>query len=200
MKTATTILLAAAALVLAAATAAAAERWVVAPGDGTRIVFTSKAPLESFDGQTGQVSGWLEFDPQDLLAQPAFEIAVDLASFDTGNRKRNGHMRDNHLETGTYPRAWLRGGTVVETTAAALAPGGTATVRLACELDLHGVVKPLVCEARLARAADGTVTVEAAFEVKLSDHAIDRPRFLVLKLADEQQVKVALELRPETGP
>ncbi len=199
MKTATMILLVTAVLGLGAATVGAAERWVVAPGDGSRIVFTSKAPLESFDGHTGQVSGSLEFDPQDLRAPLTFEIAVDLASFDTGNRKRNGHMRDNHLETGTYPRAWFRGGRVLETSAATLAPGGTATVRLGGELDLHGVVQPLVCEARLDRAADGTVTVEAGFVIRLGDHAIDRPKFLVMKLADEQQVKVSLVLRPEAG-
>ena len=68
------------------------------------------------------------------------------------------------------------------------------------ELDLHGVVQPLACEARLTRTTDGRLTVETAFAVKLSDHAIDRPKFLVMKLADEQQVKVTLVLRPEARP
>ena len=200
MRTTMLILMAAAALASAAASPAAAEHLVIDPGGGSRIVFTSKAPLESFDGHTDQVGGWLEFDPDDLGGPLEFEVAVDLASFDTGNRKRNGHMRDNHLETGTYPQAWFRGGTVLETTAAALAPGATVTVQMSGELDLHGVVQPVVCAADLARAANGTLTVEAAFEVKLSDHAIERPKFLVMKLADEQQVKVTLVLRPETGP
>lgn len=199
MRMTTLILLATAVLVATAASPSAAERMVIDPGGGSRIVFTSKAPLESFDGHTDQVGGWLEFDPADLGGALEFEIAVDLASFDTGNRKRNGHMRDNHLETGTYPQAWFRGGTVLETTAAALAPGATATVQMSGELDLHGVVQPVACTADLARAADGSLTVEAAFEVKLSDHSIERPKFLVMKLADEQQVKVTLVLRPEAG-
>jgi polyisoprenoid-binding protein YceI len=199
LKTTTMILLTAV-LVLAVAPVAATERFAVDPDGGSRVVFTSKAPLESFDGHTGQVRGWLEFDPTDLQSPPRFEIAVDLASFDTGNRKRNGHMRDNHFETGTYPLAWLRGGGVNGASVAALAPGATAVVQLVGELDLHGVVQPLDCEVRLTRSADGRLTVESAFVVKLSDHAIDRPRFLVMKLADEQQVKVTLVMRPEVGP
>jgi polyisoprenoid-binding protein YceI len=187
-------------LLAAAAAGARAERCTVAPGQGSQIVFTSKAPLESFDGRTDQVSGHVEFDPADLTGELVFAIAVDLASFDTGNRKRNGHMRDNHLETGTYPQAWVRGGEVLAATPAALPKGGTATVRLRAELDLHGVVQPLLCEARLQRAADGAVTIAASFPVSLEAHGIQRPQFLVLKLADEQQVKVTLVARPEAAP
>ncbi|MBK8164954.1 MAG: YceI family protein [bacterium] len=199
MRTTTRILLALV-LVLAALPATAAERFTVDPAGGSRIVFTSKAPLESFDGHTAAVSGWLEFDPADLRIPPRFEIAVDLASFDTGLRKRNEHMRENHFETATYPQAWFRGGRLDGATVAGLAPGASAVVQLGGELDLHGVVQPLACEARLTRATDGRLTVEAAFAVKLSDHAIDRPKFLVMKLADEQQVKVTLVLRPEAQP
>lgn len=199
MGTTTRILLALA-LVLAAVPATAAERFIVDPDGGSHIVFTSKAPLESFDGHTEAVSGWLEFDPADLRIPPRFEIAVDLASFDTGLRKRNEHMRENHFETATYPQAWFRGGSLDGASVAGLAPGASAVVQLGGELDLHGVVQPLACEARLARAADGRLTVEAVFAVKLSDHAIDRPRFLVMKLADEQQVKAILVLRPEAQP
>ncbi len=188
------------ALLLAAAPAALGARYTVDAGGGSEIVFTSKAPLESFDGRTRQVSGWLEFDPADLRGPLEFAVAVDLASFDTGNRKRNGHMRDNHLETDTYPQAWFRGGTVLEAEPPALAVGGTALVRLRGELDLHGVVRPVECPAALSRAADGTLRIEAAFAVKLSDHAIDRPQFLVLKLNDEQQVAVTLTARPEATP
>lgn len=200
MRTGVSAVLAALALLAAAPTGVQAARYAVAPGGDTEIVFTSKAPLESFDGRTNQVSGWIEFDPADLTAAPEFVIAVDLASFDTGNRKRNGHMRDNHLETDTYPQAWLRGGTVLAATPAVLGPGGAATVRLRGELDLHGVVQPLECEVRLVHGVDGALVVEASFPVSLAAHAIERPQFLVMKLADEQRVRVNLVARPEAKP
>jgi hypothetical protein len=48
----------------------------------------------------------------------------------------------------------------------------------------------------LRSSDDGSVMVTAGFVVKLSDHDIERPRFLVMKLADEQKVTVELTARP----
>jgi polyisoprenoid-binding protein YceI len=177
----------------------AAEHWEVVGDGASEIVFISKAPLETFKGRTHQVSGWVDFDPNDLTGPLSFEIAVDLASFDTGKDKRNRHMRENHLETDRYPRAWFRGGTVRGATKVELAAGDEARVTMAGTLDLHGVQRVVLCEATLRRTGDG-VELESGFEVKLSDHAIDRPKFLVMKLADEQQVEVRLHLRPGGSP
>jgi len=194
-----TLALTACALALLLAAPAVAERWEIAEDGGSEIVFTSKAPLESFKGRTKQVSGWVDFDPGDLAGPLSFEVAVDMASFDTGKKKRNQHMRDNHLETEAYPTAWFRGGSVAGANPVSLAVGGQSHVLLSGSLDLHGVHRDVSCEAVLSRTADGTVVIAAAFEVKLSDHDIPRPKFLVMKLADEQQVEVTIALRPGGG-
>ena len=52
----------------------------------------------------------------------------------------------------------------------------------------------------LALAADGTLTVRAQFNVLLTDHKIDRPKVLMLKLADDQKVRVTLTARPAAEP
>ena len=115
---------------LAAARPAAAEasRWEIVPGDGSRVEFESKAALESFTGRTKQVSGGCTFDPDQLAGEVELEVVVDMASFDTGLRKRNQHMRDNHLETDRFPRSWLRGGTITASTASSLPVGGAVSV------------------------------------------------------------------------
>jgi hypothetical protein len=63
--------------------------------------------------------------------------------------------------------------------------------------DLHGVSQPRDVAAEVTLEADGSLTVRAHFAVSLEDHEIKRPKFLVMKLADEQQVKVSLRAHPE---
>jgi len=177
-------------LALAAPAAAGVVRYEI--GEGSEIVFESKAPLDSFEGRTKSVRGWFEADLDAPADSVALEVVVDLATFDTGIGKRNQHMRENHLETDRYPRAWFRGGAVE----AVRREEGALVVALRGMLDLHGVVRPLVCDVTIRPQDDGSVAVATDFVVLLSDHDIERPRFLVMKLADEQKVAVRLKARP----
>jgi polyisoprenoid-binding protein YceI len=172
---------------------AEAVRYEVLPG--SEVVFESKAPLETFKGRSKEVSGWFEADLANIGGPMAFEISVELASFDTGKKKRNEHMRENHLETDKYPLAVFRGGGA----GSARLEGGKTIVDLEGEMDLHGVLKEVSYEITLDYRSDGTVAVETEFIVKLSDHDIERPRFLVMKLADEQKVRVKLMTRSPAG-
>jgi len=194
----TAALVAAPALLLAllgAATARAAD-FVLAPNAGSTVGFESKAPLESFRGETRAVGGRIRADLDHLAGDAEVTVDVDLAALDTGIGLRNRHMRENHLETDRFPQAVFRGARILEARPAALAPGGACEVVVAGELDLHGVVRPLTCRAALSLSRDGVLTITADFPVRLSDHAIPRPGFLSMKLADEQRVSLRLEARP----
>jgi polyisoprenoid-binding protein YceI len=186
-------------LILLAAACARAERWQVA-AQGGEVVFTSKAPLETFKGRTGLIRGWIDWNPADLTAPLDGEIVVDLASLDTGKNKRNEHMRDNHLETDRFPTATLRPVVVLSDAPSALPPGSEADIRLRGTFDLHGVTRTLECDVHLRRDGVDAVTVTTEFPVLLSDHDIERPKFLVMKLADEQQVSVTFKLQPAISP
>lgn len=195
-------ILAALSAILPAAFLAVSARgadYVLTPGAGSTVSFESKAPLESFGGETRGVTGRISADLDELAGEIVVTVEVDLASLDTGIGLRNRHLRENHLETDRYPRATFRGARIVEAAPAALAPGGACDVVVEGELDLHGVVKPLTCHARLELSRDGVLTIAADFPVRLSDHAIARPGFLTMKLADEQRVRLRLEARPADG-
>ena len=180
--------------------AAAPAEFIVIPGtDGNEVVFESKATLESFKGKTDRVSGTITADLSDLTDTVAVRIVVELASFDTGIGKRNGHMRDNHLETDQYPEAVFTADRIIATSATALGLGQTATVRLAGSMDLHGVVRDGEYEVELTLDDSGVLLVAAEFVVSLEGHAIKRPKFLILKLADEQKISVALRATPSEG-
>ena len=182
-------------LLLALTTAAAAETWTVS--EGSEVVFTSKAPMESFDGKTKQVSGHITCPTGDLSGPLDLHIEVDLASLDTGIGMRNTHMRERHLETDEFPSAVFTGSSIAAMSAPALVVGQTVSLTVRGAFDLHGVSRPRDIEAEVTLAADGSLDVVVQFSVSLEDHAIDRPGFLAMKLADEQQVRVRLRAWPE---
>jgi polyisoprenoid-binding protein YceI len=181
-------------LLLALAALAAAETWTIGPG--SEVVFESKAPLESFEGTTDQVRGHITCTPDALVGPVDLRIEVDLASLDTGIGLRNNHMRDRHLETDEFPHAVFTGEAVTRATSALVA-GQTVELDVRGQFALHGVVRPRELTATAILAGDGTLTVDVEFPVSLEDHAIERPGFLVMKLADEQTVRVHLVARPE---
>ncbi len=189
-------------LMIGGAAVAHAADYVLTPGAGSTVSFESKAPVESFRGETHTINGRFSADLDSLAGEVAVTVEVDLASLDTGIGLRNKHMRENHLETDRFPQAVFRGARILEAAPASLLPGGACEITLVGELDLHGVVKPLTLRAKLALSLDGVLTVTADFPVRLSDHAIPRPGFLTMKLADEQRVSLHLEARPaaETAP
>lgn len=184
-------------LVMALAVSVRAETFVIHAGEkNNEVVFESKAPMESFKGRTNQISGSIETDLAQLADSLRFRIEVDLASLDTGIGLRNQHMRDNHLETDTFPTAVFAGGNVESTTSPALTPGTSATVRLAGELSLHGVTRPVEIDVNLTLVESGALNVSSDFVINLSAHDIKRPKFLVLKLADEQKIHVGFTAQP----
>ena len=190
-------------LLLAAVTPTRADEYVVVPGKPNLVRFESHAPLESFDGKTNQVKGTLVLSPGAIGDSIEVNLEVDLASFDTGIEIRNKHMRENHLETAKHPHAVFRGGSVRKLSAPRLEPGTKVTFEIAGVLDLHGVQKPLVAAVELmAASADqgAELHVITRFDVKLSDFGIPRPKFLVMKLDEVQNVTVDLVARRGRAP
>lgn len=173
---------------------ASAARFEIVPGaPGNLVRFESKATVESFDGKTNRVGGFVDFDPDALGDSVTVRVEVDLASLDTGIELRNRHMRENHLETARFPTAVFEGGTVLDPSDHALASGRKVTLGLTGRFELHGVRRTITVPVEVTREnAEGAarLSISAAFPVRLSDYGISRPKFLVLKLADEQAVSV----------
>lgn len=191
------VILAAVLALIFASTVTAAKQYEVLAGEkGNRVVFVSKAPVESFEGKTGQVSGRFDIDPIQLRDSVQIRIEVDLASLDTGIGLRNKHMRENHLETDRFPKAVFTAGRILSSSTPSLAEGQSARVRLAGLMSLHGVTRGVEYEVDLRMDQVGDLTVMSEFTVKLSDYEIKRPKFLVMKLADEQVVRVSLIAHP----
>jgi polyisoprenoid-binding protein YceI len=186
----------AAAAIAAAGTAPAATWKIVAEAEGNLVKFESSATLESFEGKTSNVWGRVTLDPAALGSHLEIEVEVDLRSLDTGIELRNRHMRENHLETERFPTARFEGADIVEGAGSSLAPGATVAIVVEGNFDLHGVTKTVRIPLELTH--DGTnLRIAGRFPVALSDHEIARPKFLIMRLGDVQQVTVDVTAVPE---
>ncbi len=172
------------------ATFAFGAEFVVKAGSPNKVVFVSKAATETFDGKTDQISGRIVLDPASTIDSVAVDLDVDLASLDTGIGKRDQHMRDNHLETGKYPKATFVGATVLEPKGTTLAPGKPVAFECEGDFTLHGVTKRLSATVEVTLRDERTLAFKASFQVPLADYKIDRPKFLFLKLGEVQDVTV----------
>ncbi len=177
-------------ITLLAATPAAAAEFVVKAGAPNKVVFVSKAATETFEGKTNRIQGRIVVDPASVVDSVTVHLEVDLASLDTGIGKRNSHMRKNHLETDTYPKAVFAGATVRGPKDASLAPGKTISLECEGNFTLHGVTQRMRVTVAVTRKDERTLGFKTVFKVPLADYKIERPRFLFLKLGEVQDVIV----------
>ena len=187
-------ILALAVLGLLPAAGAHAVVFAVHPGKDSKVVFTSKAPTETFQGKTDRMEGTLTLDPSALGDSISVHLEVDMASLSTGKKLRDDHMREDHLEVEKYPKAVFEGAALLSPAGAKLEPGKLTPFQIEGTFALHGVSRRLrfPAEATFTPVGQGgRVAFRANFSVALPDYQIKRPEFLFLKLAEVQEVEVS---------
>lgn len=187
------------ALVAARPATAATTRYRIEAGKPNEIRFHSEATVESFDGTTDRVHGWVEVDLADLSSGARWRVEVDMASLDTGIGLRNRHMRDNHLHTDEFPVALFEGEADGDEWPTSIPAGDGTILELPGILTIHGVAQERSLAVTIEHRDDGTVAVSTRFRVALAHHDIPRPKFLMVKLAEEQDVRLELVATPDTS-
>lgn len=182
-------LLVAGSMGLGCAGVSSATTFTIQPkSEGCKVVFVSKAPMESFEGSTTAISGRVDLDPAQIADSIGVEVSVDVRTLDTGIDLRNQHMRENHLHSDKFPQAVFRGATVVGQHPTALEPGKTVTLQVAGEFELHGVKKRIAAPVELTLMPDNQLQISTTFEIWLADFEIPRPKMLFMKLDEKQTV------------
>ena len=174
--------------------AAPAAEFRVRPGGESKVVFVSTAAMERFEGKTNRLEGSIVVDSTALGDSVTVHFEVDVSSLDTGLAMRNRHMRENHLETGRFPRAVFDGATLLDSSGVVLNPGVQTAFEAEGLFTLHGVSRRLRVRVEAtyrATAEDRRIAFRATFLVALADYQISRPQFLFLKLAESQDVRVS---------
>jgi len=174
---------------LLAATVAFADpsMFTVEPGNAATLVqFKSQATLETVVGKTRTATGFVELGD----SAGRSEIHVDLASLKTGISKRDQDMRDDFLQTKQYPEAVFTV-TQLDLPQTGLTENTRTRVTVKGNLTLHGTTREVEPETYLTLGTGSqTLRIESAFVVKLPDYNIARPQFLLLRLAEEQNISV----------
>lgn len=145
-----------------------------------KAVFTSRAPMLTFSGESEQLNGMIDLE-QNLL-----DFYLDLETLDTGIRLRNKHMRDSYLETNTYPFAEFRGqlAQVPDFT-----ESDTATVVAIGRFKVHGIEREIEVPGILVRTSEGLL-LTAEFKVDLPDYEISVPKVVFYELSETQEIRI----------
>lgn len=174
----------------------AQQAYQVALESDRLVRFTSRAAIDEFEGTTERVDGLVLLNTDEVTdrtvgTKTELYFEVDLASLDTGIGMRDRQMRDNYLEVEEYPYAAFGG--VIEQVSSL--PGAMFRVTTRGVLGIHGVERERVLTCDLAPVDEG-YHVDCSFTVLLSDHDIEIPRIMFLKLNNQIRLELSFILEP----
>jgi polyisoprenoid-binding protein YceI len=152
-----------------------AGTWTVLQGDNSFVGYRVDETLAGVGattavGRTSGVEGTLEFDGTTIAS---VEITADLTTLTSDKDLRDGQLRTQAIETGTYPTA-----NFVLTSPIAIsevpADSETVTQTVTGELTLHGVTQTIEIEVEGA-LENGLLVVVGSTEIQFADYGIEQP-------------------------
>lgn len=147
--------------------------------------FHSSVPLHSFTGESGYLTGMIDFD-ENLV-----DFYLDLSTLKTGNSRRDRDMY-NTLNIDDHPFAEFTG-TLESHFDLNSVEKQTVTVR--GDFTLHGITVEKTIEGTLQRQGD-SILLEAEWVQDITDHDIEPPGILFYRVRDEMDVVIKAELEP----
>jgi len=174
-------------LALAAPALAAAESYKVDPIHSTSVFRLKHANTAWFWGRFNEPGGSFSLDAADVT-KSTFTIELDATRVDSGNEKRDAHLRSpDFFNAKQYPKITFKSKSVKKSK-------GENMLDVSGDLTMHGVTKPVTAAVELSGKGEfppGTkrAGIEATLVVKMSDFEFKgNPG-----LSDEVKVIVALE-------
>jgi polyisoprenoid-binding protein YceI len=118
-------------------------------------------------------------------------VTVPLASLTTGIALRDKHMREKYLEVAKYPEAQLK----VPRDALVFPSASSPSSRtLDGHLTIHGRTRPTSFRYEASRHGD-VFRVAGTVRVDMTDHGIEQPSFMGVKVAKDVSVNVRFEVK-----
>ena len=122
-------------------------------------------------GRTSAISAALEFDGSAITA---VDVEVDMTQLQSDQSRRDGALRQQAIETNTYPTASFVLTKPIPLDAVP-AEGETISVTAVGDLTLHGVTRQVEIPLE-GQLTDGLVVVIASIEIVFADYDIEKPR------------------------
>lgn len=156
------------------------------------VKFISDAPIENFEGVTSSIDGYM-LGEKDNFIGTEFYFEVDLNTLDTDNGLRNRHMRDNYLHTDKYPLTSYEG-KVFESKKL---EDKHYKVKAKGKFQVHGVSKEKIIEADIY-VYDNIYHIKTQFVVTLTDHKIEVPSIMLVKIDPDMDLRLDFFLKEVT--
>ncbi len=139
-------------------------------------------------GRTPDVTGSLAISGTTIAA---VDVTADLTTLRSDDDRRDGQLRRQGIETGTFPTSTFNLTTPIEL-GALPAEGETISVIGTGELTLHGQTRTVEVPIQ-ARLSGGVISVTGSVPIAFADYGIERPTsMLVLSIADEGTMEFQL--------
>ena len=153
----------------------------------SRISFTAKT-LFKVEGSFGKYSTDISGDP-DTLENAKVKLEIDVASIDTGNKSRDGHLKTpDFFDAAKYPK-------IVFTSSKVWKQGGQVVVQ--GSLDMHGVKKDVTIPFDLTTGKNGagndTWSYDGSLKINRNDWSVGSDS-IAAKIGLKDTVELNLQL------
>jgi len=147
--------------------------------------FSSETPLENINAENKKSQVILN------TANGEMAIRMNMRDFVFPNKLMQEHFNENYIESDKYPTATFSGKI---DTAPDFSKDGQYDVAATGKFTVHGVTKERKLKGKLKVEGD-KITITSNFEVPLTDHKIEIPQVVFVKIAQVIQVKVEYVLK-----
>jgi polyisoprenoid-binding protein YceI len=147
--------------------------------------------LHEVDARATRMEGKVVVSPEGRVQAM---VRAPVASFDSGDGNRDANMREA-VDAANHPFAIVKGVAAIEPDAFRQRRPVSFTVRLAGEVELRGVRRPLEVPLSVTLEDGGTARVKGTFTVSLEGHKVERPSLLFVKVEDDCRITLDLVLR-----
>lgn len=118
------------------------------------------------------------------------EVSVDLRTLQTGIPARDKHMREKYLQVDKYPTAAFVPTKLPWKSVSSANDLIAKQAPFEGEMSLHGVKKPIKGTITTKKKDDSHVDFDVRFNLKMSDFAIEAPKFAEITVGDNVDVGV----------
>jgi polyisoprenoid-binding protein YceI len=147
----------------------------------TTITYSMQHPMHKWNGVSRDVTAAMIYDEVTKQVQHV-AVVTRVASFDSENQNRDSHMVEI-LDGLKYPN--------VTFTSLDIKPNADGTLVVKGKLTFHNVTK-LITVPVTRQETDNQLLMKGAFEVKLSDYALERPSLLGITTDDQFTLAFAI--------
>jgi polyisoprenoid-binding protein YceI len=179
-------------LSLSVASVARASDWTLDPSRSQARFAISNLLVLKVRGTLGTVTGRLHLDDKDVT-RSRITGAIALARIDTGDAKRDEHLRSkDFFEVATYPVATFSS-TKVE------AAGGGA-LRVTGELSVHGITRTVVLDLALGGQKTGATELTAKATTRIDRHDLGLNSGSGFTIGSEAALELEVTATPADAP